>query len=503
MFRRLFHTAIGIRLKACLDTIYASDLILFTLLSILLISISLLRPHIPYDTIAYHLPFGVKLVHLEKAGDFSLYSKCYGEGLEYRFLGFPTLPYYILGYLFQLFGKSLRVLPLISAIPLILLALSVKNLFNLSRSLFLFACFAVPMIAIHSHCSYIDMFTGILVASLAFITIKLLEFQPSFKERCYLGIIFIIISFLCGQTKFFAIPFVCPLALISAWASLSRCKDRKQGLLLAGIFAVAVCVSSLKLLTNWVQFNNPFYPIATMMFKGPQGVWSTDPGYLSFLGPLARPIYFITSLTELDLWIRGIKPLYSLDRSGESDLVFTAGFGFLCVIAFLLWEIFYYKTISDKDVRVKYSLIVLIILLTINSIMPQSHVLRYWMYIPFVALLLVLLQLEAFSINVRRLFILSAAILSCINMIYTLSYDRLVDFKLNPTPRFEVHQIQEIKPAYVCTGDKVYFPFLFSTVMNDGDWKTNTPECNENNNACKCFIDFDERAFSFNFVNCN
>lgn len=484
---------------------YDLDLILFTCLALTLVAMGLLHPVVPYDTVAYHLPFGAKLAHIDKAEDFFLYDKHHLNAYEYRFLGFPLFPYYIQGYLFRIF-RSWRVLPLVSSISLILLCMYVKKLFNISRSLFLLLCVTVPMIAIHSQSSYVDLFCGSLVASLAFITIKYLEFQPSFKERLHLGITFVIISFLCGQTKFFTLPFVYPLALICAWASMSRCHDRKQGSLLAIIFFTAGVAACLKLFSNWHQFNNPFYPIGTTLFDGPEPAWSSwsaSPGYMTFLGPLVRPIYFFCSVTELDLLIRGIKPLYTVIDSAQGDTVYTAGFGFMNVIAFVLWQIYYFKYAGYRDARVVNSIKIFALMLTINSVLPQCFVLRYWMYIPILACFLALVQLSTCNnLRTKVVFIVSAVCVFMVMNAYTNYYYQLFQRNIRPTYVFPAEAIQKANPSYICTSERVEYPFGFSTVLNKGNWKTNPPACNEINDDCKCFVDIIRTEYLFNCTGC-
>jgi len=491
---------------------YDFDMLLFAILAIMVICAALLRPLIPYDTMAYHLPFATKLANVPKADDFFLYSKYYRSTYADRFLGFPLLPYYVQGYLFS-FTQAMAYLPLVAAVPLLLLANYAGKLFHVSRSIYLCLCLTVPMIAIHAHCSFVDLFSGALVAALAFITIKFLENQPSFRERIYLGVSFIFVSLLCGQTKFFTIPAVYALCLVGMWAAFSRCETRKQALVLVLIFCLAASAASFKLLSNWVIFKNPFYPVSTMFFSGPEPVWATDPGYLKFLGPLARPAYFILSITELHIFLNGFTPLYNVLHSTRGDEMYMAGFGFINVAAFLFWQMFFYfRKAKRPDTLVDNTAKILLLLLVLTAIMPQAHVLRYWMYIPFVAALLVIFELRQFRYPVKVLFIICSIAIFWINNTYYIespyqlfNFDRIRSIPISVPPiegankvlartnvgPLPIERIHKLSPSYVCTGDTVMFPFAFSTVLNGGSWKTNPPECSQpDNTECKCFVDY-------------
>ncbi len=495
-----------------LNESYDFDLVLFSILAVLILCAALLRPIIPYDTMAYHLPFATKLANVPKADDFFLYSKYYRNTYADRFLGFPLFPYYVQGYLFK-FTQAMAYLPLVAAVPLLLLVVYARKLFPVSRTIYLCLCLTVPVIAMHAHCSFVDLLSGALVAALAFITIKFLEYQQPFRGRVYLGIAFIFLSFLCGQTKFFTIPAVYALCLVGVWAAFSRCGTRKQAFFLVLLLCLAASAASLKLLLNWIDFKNPFYPVSTMLFQGPEPVWATDPGYLQFLGPLARPAYFVLSITELHIFLNGFTPLYNALHSTRGDLMYMGGFGYINVAAFLVWQVFFYFRRGKRpDSLVDNTAKILLLLLILTAIMPQAHVLRYWMYIPFVAALLVLLQLRQFRSGVKVVFIICTLSIFSINNAYFIEYPyQLIDFErlssrpivvapiqgpnqayartnLDPLP---IAKIQELKPAYVCTGDTVMFPFSFSTVLNEGNWKTNSPECDRpDNTECKCYVDY-------------
>ncbi len=477
-------------LKRSWELKYDLDLLLFIIFSVIILAAALLRASIPWDTLAYHLPFGSKLVHVAKSDDFSLRNVAYKDLLLNRFLGIPLFPYYIHGYIFRITG-SMRYLTLISAIPLLLTAWFAKSLFGVSRSLFLLLCLTVPLIAIHTHTSYTDVMSGALVALSAFITIKMFEPEQSFRQRCILALGFFFLSFLCGQTKYFALPFTFVLSVVCAYASISRSHNPKEGWLLAAVFMIAALAASTKLIINYIQFGNPVYPIGFWRFSGPEAAWYTDPLYLSFLKPLAGPLYFILSLTEVDLIIRGIQPYYTLaSGSGWHDKVFTAGFGFVNVIAFLLWEIFYFIRAKRKDPTIIITTFVFIAMLFINSFLTQSHLLRYWLYIPFMAILLVLLQLKQFGRGVKILFVLAALLLLIPANIYTDSNQRLFGPPFYSEPRYDLRPIQATNPDFVCTGNNVSFALLFTTVVNEGNWKTDAPECQQDIEACKCFVDF-------------
>ncbi len=477
-------------LKPNQKTQFDFDLLFFILLSGIVLAAALLRASVPWDTLAYHLPFGSKLVNIPKSEDFSLHNVAYKDVLLNRFHGIPLFPYYIHGYLFRIFG-SMRYLTLISAIPLLITAWFAKSFFGVSRSLFLLLCLTVPLIAIHAHTSYTDLMSGALVALCTFIAIKMFELEQSLRQRYVLALSFFFLSFLSGQTKYFAIPFIFVLAVFCVYAVLSRSDKPKEGWPIAALFLLAVLAASTKLITNYIEFNNPVYPIGFWRFSGPEATWRTDPAYLSFLGILAGPLYFILSLTELDLVIRGIQPYYTLAAgSGWHDKVFTAGFGFVNVICFILWQLFYFLKAKHKDPTVTITAIILIVMLSVNSLLTQAHLLRYWLYIPFIAILLVLFQLKQFGTGVKIAFVIGTFILLIPGHIYTDSTQRLFGPALYSDPHYDLRPIQATNPDFVCTGNNVSFALLFTTVLNEGNWKTDTPECQQDIKACKCFVDF-------------
>jgi hypothetical protein len=146
---------------------------------------------------------------------------------------------------------------------------------------------------------------------------------------------------------------------------------------------------------NVVHHGNPLYPfdttIAGIHLDGPEGEYRNYPTYTARLGPLARPVNWVLSITDLDWAIRGDAPRYTIDMHAGENIpedarIRSGGYcGVLVVAACALFVMLVVRVVRGKPevLRERRFLIALFGFVTlVTAFMPMSHELRYWLHWP-------------------------------------------------------------------------------------------------------------------------
>jgi hypothetical protein len=151
-------------------------------------------------------------------------------------------------------------------------------------------------------------------------------------------------------------------------------------------------------LYNLIALHNPFFPIATAFFSGPEPSYAAAPTYTSTLAPFHTLLNHFLSASEFDWIARGVVPSYTIDQAraqtqygGLLDpraligLVRTGGaFGptYLVVIgAFIISAIQAWKGWrSGHEIGVVgVATLSCLPYLLLAGFLPQTHELRYYM----------------------------------------------------------------------------------------------------------------------------
>jgi hypothetical protein len=119
---------------------------------------SVTRPYIPFDSWMYHLPFSALLWNIGDARETFVLSSKFAE----LYAGYPLLAELVQGGLWWASG-TLATVPLLNSLALVLFICAATRATTTSLPVLTFAILSVPLVAIHSVSTYIDLFAGVLI----------------------------------------------------------------------------------------------------------------------------------------------------------------------------------------------------------------------------------------------------------------------------------------------------------------------------------------------------
>lgn len=359
---------------------------------------AILNPDLAWDSWAYHFPFSAKLLGFDNA------QYVMDAGATERYKGFPVLAEYMQGLLWYL-TTSVNSTSLLNFISLIGFVSVVTYFLDIKMGPTFLLLISFPLIGIHLVSSYIDLFLGVLLSiefilGMAIYRSQLELTASGSKDYSKLHIqlaLFFVFCFASGMTKFNGT--IISVALISwmlFYVHLPRSKNLVQRRLVRYVLVLCIVGAGCKPLINIYELGNPFYPVQVdLLYKlfgvvGPEKEYQNYPAYLTWLGFLARPIYFILSITEIDWAIRGVNVLYNVDSvTGDAAKRFgsarTGGFNGIYVIILIGFQFIVFKKLSairSFSSWEKYYISSMAFWVVIASFMPQSHELRYSLYVP-------------------------------------------------------------------------------------------------------------------------
>ena len=153
---------------------------------LLVVLASLLRPVVPWDSWAYHLPFSALLWDIGDARRTFLL----GEHLSTRFAGFPLFAEFLQGALWKATG-SMAASTLVNSVALAALVAVVGIALRGSLPIMTFGCLSIPLVAFHSTSNYIDLFVAVVICLHTKGPSFIKEYEGSTKLRVPLPLSFI------------------------------------------------------------------------------------------------------------------------------------------------------------------------------------------------------------------------------------------------------------------------------------------------------------------------
>ncbi|MGA1368065.1 MAG: hypothetical protein ACO394_06060 [Blastocatellia bacterium] len=395
-------------------------MIALTTITAFLFAILFFRPWV-WDATSYHLPFAARELGIQNyLGISNLY--------DGRYKGFPVLWRYALGPGLILNSPRLYILPNIAA------ALSVgyclHRLLNISKLMAIAATLCFPITYLGFASAYQDYFTNAFILMGGLLAARGI-FSLIFVKHDQ-GIVTLWGGFAClavaANTKIQGIILsVTILTVTVIYAILLKIvrlrqideqvqqqerrenwttnkillflssSGNKQRILKLGISLALLSLIFYQPLSNLKHYNNPFYPVETLGFKGPETQYSTPLEYIPPIPIMSNFLSHYLSILEIDPYIlprtlpdgRKFLPprLRSLDmysmriqRTGGSIGIIYAG-----MMALLLINAF--RIIKSKRIHTfNESLAVFLPLTSIFiSFLPQSLDLRYYLVGLFIA----------------------------------------------------------------------------------------------------------------------
>ena len=341
-----------------------------------------------WDYMAYHLPDVLRRVKL------TTFDERPSKWIVNQ--TFPPLPHYVQGLLVRLAGR-MSFANSHNALALLLLTVAMHRMFRpvFSPVWFLTGCFSVPLIVTHFTSGYIDLFTGSFI-TLAFISLvyfeKRLDNGDPPAEALRAALPWMAIGFCGGMlSKYHAWPILTFLYLfLMVWLfRVFRAGALSGRELSLTAFALAAFIAIWPV-RNHIVFGNPVYPYRPPLFASSfQSYFQNGEGR-----PEDIPKYLRNSTT----WVRFLHSSLELNRLvGALPFKWTVaqlhepawknphnrmgGWFYCTVLAFC--AVLPYLALRRYVPR--RTMLALLLLVPITAILPQSHELRYWLFLPLVA----------------------------------------------------------------------------------------------------------------------
>lgn len=341
-----------------------------------------------WDSLAYHLPFAARLVGILDTSEFIL-----PQQIEEYYAGFPKLAELLQGVFWRLTGRIAGT-NLVSWLSILAVNIVASVRLRLKFWLVALVLFSIPLVVIQSTTSYIDLIAG------SFFSIGLINLLASVHNNKYTPVEFLLIGIplaLSANVKYnlailAVVVLVCVtlLFLIMQKSTIFTKENRKQLVLYVVFGLIIMGVLSGFMIKNWIQFDNPVYPLNAKLGQIQFSGGEHSPYYYETksLGRLDKFGSFIVSLSEIPLWIQNPEPLWVIDMSSfvtpEGSSLYRIGGYFGVNIIFWSFIILIAVIILRKNKRVLWYGIGFMTLFVLVGFMPSSMMLRYWLFLPII-----------------------------------------------------------------------------------------------------------------------
>ncbi len=351
---------------------------LFASLAMVILAVrSALRLELRWDTFAYHIPFAARRGGLEIPYAFP-------SVMEERYRSAPPLAHFLQGILWKLTGQinATGVLNYLGlALFLYFAAKHLKALWWLVTVL----CLTVPLVLIHAASSYIDLFTNALLA----IGLSSLVVMFLFDRWQEPGLLLWGLAGTVGAawSKMVVLPVVILTmsGFLVGYAWKARDRQARRGLLLvfvAVVFAAGPC------LRNAIVFGNPIWPVPLPIYAShfPATI-DSDKSHDEQVPPPLRQLGHVSLFFHSLFEINHPKKYPNRERwiidQGNAWIAFHSG-GFW-VVAVITGNVALILLGFLSARRHGWALLgTMGALWLVVSVLPQSHQLRYYQFLPLV-----------------------------------------------------------------------------------------------------------------------
>jgi hypothetical protein len=332
-----------------------------------------------FDPLLYHLPFAARLWHITTAREFGFL-----DYLEYVYQGFPHLAEFLQGFLWRATGH-MQATNLVALSSLLLYCLVAWRYLRIPGYLLFLALLATPLIQIHATSSFVDLpaNVGCAIALLLVYRFYATTTRPTWREVGG----FVLAAGAAANMKLQLAPVV-GLASLAALGRLlwyyraGEAEERDRSGRMPALLLASLPLVFVTYLKNAVVYGNPFYPIPFSLF----GIdlpyrWDAylkSPDYLDGAPESVRWLLSIFEIRAFDarrpyLWT-GDQGFLPDGAPGDRMGGYFFAFVLLNVLlfGFLVWRS------CTREARVGGLFFLVVSLIT--SALPQSHLLRYYMY---------------------------------------------------------------------------------------------------------------------------
>jgi dolichol-phosphate mannosyltransferase len=335
-----------------------------------------LRLELRWDTFLYHIPFAALRGGLSIPYELS-------DQIRPFYEGFPPLAHFIQGMLWRLTG-SMNATGVVNFLALAGFLAYCHRVLRAPFWLVALISLTAPTVVIQASASYVDLFGNAFLAAGVGSCVYLFLFPQQATRAVFVGGLVALAG--AAWTKYQLVP-VAALVLSSFGVmALSRSSSagfsRRHVALLGG---AATLVTAAPYLQNLIMYGNPVWPIH-IPFTGDLFPYKTDP-YVdgahqrpAALASLGRGALFVRSLFEIHVptsysW----RPRWNIDQ-GDAIAFRMGGFWGAAAGAYLVTAtLMLGACCRRRGVLVAAGIVAM---LTVVAVLPQSHELRYYMFIP-------------------------------------------------------------------------------------------------------------------------
>ncbi len=337
-----------------------------------------LRLETRWDTFAYHLPFSALRGGLPIPYEMN-------EAMLLRYQGFPALPHLLQGLFWRLTG-SVNATGVVGYLAFIAFLAYCHVALRARFWLVALIALTAPMVVIHAAASYVDLFGNALLA----IGLSSCLFLYLYPERASRTILLCGLAGLVGAawSKYQLVPVVGLGFLLYAVVALRRARQLAlSGLQVGLVLLAAATAAALPYLGNLVMYGNPFWPVRMPVLGGsfPYGEDAMASAVAGQRPPPLRDYSFFSlffhSLFEIN------HPTHYADRArwiidqGNAWIAFRMGGFWNIGVAIYLAAMVAMLVAVRRRAGVVASLVAVAILCFV-AVLPQSHELRYYLFIP-------------------------------------------------------------------------------------------------------------------------
>lgn len=338
---------------------------------------AVLRLELRWDTFWYHIPFAALRGGLNIPYEML-------EAMKERYLGFPPLPHLLQGILWRLSG-SINATGIINYMAFIFFLIFCH--FKLKARFWLVALIALtsPTVLIHTTVSYVDLFANSLLA----IGISACIYMYIFDQQQDRSLLIWGLTGLIGATwsKYQLVPIAAIFFLFFIFIYVCRAykkvDNRFQSLLLV---VIAILLAAAPYLKNLALYKNPFWPVKVPL-TGELFPYKEDP---QVEGLVQRPPP-LKDLSQFELFFHSLfeighpkhydhRPRWIIDQGNASIAFRSGGFWNVAVIIYLISSMAILILLNRK--KGLYFVLLTASLICFLAILPQSHELRYYQFLP-------------------------------------------------------------------------------------------------------------------------
>jgi hypothetical protein len=335
------------------------------------------RLELRWDAWQYHVAYAARAGHLNLPFHMD-------EQLAARFDGYPPLAHFLEGVLWRITG-SVNATGTINIIGLGAFLFVCHRLLRAPVYIVGLIALTTPLVIIHAATNYIDLFSNAFLATALVVLIHVYLFRR--QEEPVLLVVGLGAAVVASWSKLPLVPlaaavFVLYLFVYRMWEEPLQTRNLRW-------FGALGAVAAFPFVRNLVVHGNPLWPSRVPFFRGdavPQGGRVLLKHAIQKPPPLAhasQPEVFFRSLFEIGHpWHYADRPRWTLDQGGGQLAYRSGGFWFVGVVVFLAVMIALLWFYAGRRGRVVIAATV--VTLVAVAFLPQSHVLRYYLFIPLV-----------------------------------------------------------------------------------------------------------------------